>query len=675
MRKALAGVSIGLAAVLVVLALGATGVLDRPELWAYDWRLRWTARPETVSKDIALVEINEGSIQVLEPVVGRWPWPRALHAMLIDYLHRGSPKAIVLDIGFWEKEREGQYSFLGEQITGAQSDQALADAARRAGNVILLAESVNSGQVPLDEDGKPVARAWSAPPYRLGPDVEERPVIVFPYAELTKSAAAVGHNFLPFDFDGPARRIPPFIRQGDRYLPSLGIAAALLALDVKPEEVVLDGESLRVRDRVIPLVSTRVPDGAGGSRLQRPMMINYLAPPKKVDGERPYLSFSASDLLRSQGQLLEGAAPDIDPAQFKDKVVFVGTSAAGLFDVFSTPFAEGVMPGIQLHASVADSVLSNRFIRSAPDSTRMLAVVLAAVAIGLTAAFLSFNVGGAITVAIALAWTWFTVSAFRDGLWLNLFQPVLVMAVALFGGTTYRYFVEDREKRKVKKLFGRYVSKDVYNQLLEHPEQAELGGARREMSVLFSDIRGFTTVTEKGNPEELVAQLNEYFSRMVEIVFRHQGTVDKFVGDMVMALFGAPLDDPQHADHAVTAAVDMVRELGELNRKWAAEGRAQLDIGVGINSGDMIAGNIGSSSIMSYTVIGDNVNLGSRLESLNKDYKTRIIISDATRARLSGAYDIRPLGDVVVKGKTKPVVIFELKVPSPLPEPREEAKI
>ncbi len=675
MRKALAGVSIGLAAVLVVLALGATGVLDRPELWAYDWRLRWTARPETVSKDIVLVEINEGSIQVLEPVVGRWPWPRKLHAMLIDYLHRGSPKAIVFDIGFWEKEREGQYSFLGEEITGAQSDQALADAARRAGNVILLAESVNSGHVPLDEDGKPVARAWSAPPYRLGPDVEERPVIVFPYDELTKSAAAVGHNFLPFDFDGPARRMPPFIRQGDRYLPSLGMAAALLALDVKPGEVVLEGDTLRVRDQVIPLVPTRVPDGAGGSRLQRSMMINYLAPPTNVAGERPYASFSASDLLRSQGQLLEGAAADVDPAQFKDKIVFVGTSAAGLFDVFQTPFGERVMPGIQLHASVADSVLSNRFIRIAPDFTRMLAVVLAAVAIGLTAAFLSFNVGAAITVAIALAWTWFTVSAFRDGLWLNLFQPVLVMAVALFGGTTYRYFVEDREKRKVKKLFGRYVSKDVYNQLLEHPEQAELGGARREMSVLFSDIRGFTTVTEKGNPEELVAQLNEYFSRMVDIVFRHQGTVDKFVGDMVMALFGAPLDDPQHADHAVTTAVDMVRELGELNRKWAAEGRAQLDIGVGINSGDMIAGNIGSSSIMSYTVIGDNVNLGSRLESLNKDYKTRIIISDATRARLSGAYDIRPLGDVVVKGKTKPVAIFELKVPSPLPEPREEAKI
>jgi adenylate cyclase len=220
----------------------------------------------------------------------------------------------------------------------------------------------------------------------------------------------------------------------------------------------------------------------------------------------------------------------------------------------------------------------------------------------------------------------------------------------------------------VSKLFGRYVSRDVYAQLMENPDLAELGGRRREMTVLFSDIRGFTSVTERGNPEALVAQLNEYFSRMVAVVFRHEGTVDKFVGDMVMALFGAPLDDPAHAEHAAAAAVDMVRELGELNREWAAKAMPQLDIGIGINSGDMIAGNIGSSSIMSYTVIGDNVNLGSRLESLNKEYKTRIIISDATRGRLTGAYDIRPLGDVVVKGKTTAVAIFEIKVPAPLVE-------
>jgi len=242
------------------------------------------------------------------------------------------------------------------------------------------------------------------------------------------------------------------------------------------------------------------------------------------------------------------------------------------------------------------------------------------------------------------------------------------IVLALLAGTAYRYFVEDYQKRVVKKLFGRYVSKDVFDQLMAHPDRAELGGKRRDMSVLFSDIRGFTTVTEKGNAEALVIQLNEYFSRMVEIVFRHTGTVDKFVGDMVMALFGAPVDDPNHAEHAVATAMDMVRELGELNSNWAERGLPQLDIGIGINSGDMIAGNIGSSSIMSYTVIGDNVNLGSRLESLNKDYGSRIIISDASRTRLTGDYDIRPLGDVVVKGKTKPVAIYEIVVPSPVHE-------
>src|SRR3954462_5131067 len=189
------------------------------------------------------------------------------------------------------------------------------------------------------------------------------------------------------------------------------------------------------------------------------------------------------------------------------------------------------------------------------------------------------------------------------------------------------------------------------------------------MSVLFSDIRGFTTITEKGDAEALVGQLNEYFSRMVDIVFRHKGTVDKFVGDMVMALYGAPVEDADHAEHAVATAIEMVEALADLNSKWAVRGMAQLDIGIGINSGDMIAGNIGSSSIMSYTVIGDNVNLGSRLESLNKDYGTRIIISDASRTRLTGHFDIRPLGEVVVKGKTRPVAIFEVVVSSPLQEP------
>jgi adenylate cyclase len=318
------------------------------------------------------------------------------------------------------------------------------------------------------------------------------------------------------------------------------------------------------------------------------------------------------------------------------------------------------MPGVQIHAAVADDILSNRFIREAGGRVRVATVVAAAITVGLVATTLPAWWAAAATVLLAAALSWLATRLFAGGYWLNLSQPVLASSLALFGGVAYQYFFEGREKRKMKKLFGQYVSKDVYDQLVADPALARLGGQRREMTVLFSDIRGFTTVSERGQPEEIVGLLNEYFTRMVDRVFAHHGTLDKFVGDMVMALFGAPLDDPEHADHAVETAIEMVDALGALNAQWRAQGRPELDIGIGINTGPMIAGNIGSDAIMSYTVIGDAVNLGSRLESLNKQYGTRIIISDATRRCLSRSYRLRPLGDVVVKGKTQPVAIFEV---------------
>jgi adenylate cyclase len=248
-----------------------------------------------------------------------------------------------------------------------------------------------------------------------------------------------------------------------------------------------------------------------------------------------------------------------------------------------------------------------------------------------------------------------------QGLWVGVVAPVLAAVVAVGGSYTWRYVIEDREKRRVKKLFGRYVSKDVFEQLMANPSLAQLGGHRREMTVLFTDIRGFTTASEKSTPEAVVSQLNEYFGEMVEILFRHQGTLDKFVGDMVMGLFGAPVADAHHADHAVHCALEMVSVLEQLNGRWTAQGRPRLEIGVGISSGIMIAGNIGSSAIMSYTVIGDTVNLGARLESLNKEYGTRILMSEGTKARLTVPVKDRKIGEVTVKGKTQPVVVYEVQ--------------
>jgi adenylate cyclase len=366
-------------------------------------------------------------------------------------------------------------------------------------------------------------------------------------------------------------------------------------------------------------------------------------------------------LFRAQQEIIEGVKPGVDPALFKDRVVIVGGTAEGLKEIFSTPFSEGDISGPEVHANVVDAFLSNRTITRAPAWVTALLVLAGVGIVGVAGLYFNAWLTGAAAAAALALFVWQSVLLFARGIWIPLVVPALAVIFAFVGDLAWKYVVEGREKRMVKKLFSRYVSKDVFEQLVANPSLAALGGSRRHMTVLFSDIRGFTTLSEKGSPEDVVSQLNQLFSRMVGVVFDHRGTVDKFVGDMIMALFSAPLDDADHADHAVQTALAMIRALEDMNRGWEAEGKARLGIGIGINTGDMVAGNIGSESIMSYTVIGDAVNLGARLESLNKEYGTQIIISEATRARLKGQYDIHPLGDVIVKGKSQPVAIFEVK--------------
>ena len=599
-------------------------------------------------------------------MAGRWPWPRAVHSTVIDYLAQAGAKVIAYDVLFTERDTRTGFAYGGDTWSGAESDGALVDSTKQAGTVVLLADANFAGMTggaALPDEG-PLPDAG----YRLDARVEARPSILQPFAGLAQAARGLGHNLFVLDEDGPIRWVVPFVRAGGRDMPSLGVAAALAAEGVPPGEVTLDGRWLRLGRARMPLVERRVPGFVGqpaGTSLRA--LIDYRGPAVLPDGKsRPYASYSFYHVVYSAEQALAGQKPDLDPALFRGKIVFIGITASGLADTFQTPFgATGTMPGIQIHASVADDILSNRFVRPAGGGALVASVAGVGLAVGLAGVYLAVPWAVAAAAAAGAGYLLLAVQLFRQGLWLNVTQPLLALGLALFGGVAFQYFVEGREKRRIKAIFGRYVSPAVYGRLLHDPALAQLGGSRREMTVLFSDIRGFTTATEKAQPEALVAQLNEHFTRMVRVIFEHRGTVDKFVGDMVMALFGAPLDDPDHADHAVSAALGMVAALGELNRTWAAEGRPPLAIGVGINTGEMIAGNIGSQQIMSYTVIGDAVNLGSRLESLNKEYGTRIIISDATRSRLAGRYELRPLGEVVVKGKTRAVGIFEVVCPEP----------
>ena len=633
--------------------------LEAVELRTYDWRLSHTARPDTARQDIALVEIDEYSLRNLQPNAGRWPWPRAVHSLLIDYLARAPAKVIAYDVNFAEADTRRGFDFGDGTWSGAESDQALADSIKAAGNVLLLADATFDGE------------ANDAPPfpdlgYRLeSAEILERRAIFLPFPALAGAAAGFGHNLVVLDPDGPIRHSVPFLRARARTVPNLGVAAAMRVADISPAAVAVENGQFTIGDRRLPTSVRRVPT-SDGVTAYRWSLIDFRGPALLDDLKtRTYPTYSFFDLEYSEEQLLAKTTPKVDPSVFKDKIVFVGTTASGLLDVFETPFAHGKMPGIQIHAAVADDILSNRFIRPASGWVRVVSVVAGALVVGTSAALLPAWWATLAAFAVMALMAWWATFLFTNGVWFNLTQPVLASWFALLGGVGYQYFFEDREKRRVKQLFGRYVSKDVYAVLMANPGLARLGGQRREMSVLFSDIRGFTTVTERGQPDEIVSMLNEYFSSMVDLVFKHGGTLDKFVGDMVMALYGAPLDDPDHADHAVQTALAMIAELGRLNARWKEQGRfSGLDIGIGINTGPMIAGNIGSEAIMSYTVIGDAVNLGSRLESLNKEFGTRIIISDATRQRLKGDYEFRPLGDVVVKGKTYPVAIFEVVGPA-----------
>ncbi|MBA2304975.1 MAG: CHASE2 domain-containing protein, partial [Acidobacteria bacterium] len=499
LRKAAAGSGIGIGAAAVVLLLAATGLFQSNELGLYDWRMRMAAQnPPDVNRDIVIVELNDTTIRDLDKPFGRWPWPRAAISMVIDFLNRAPAKVIAVDFAFTEKDRVVRHKIGETELSGDESDAALVASVKAAPGTILLADATYEGVVGANQQNKPAE--WKTEPFQLGPGIYERRTITTPFPELTAAASGVGHNYAVLDERGSLRRIPPFVRMGDRYMPSLGVAAAIRAAGVRPDQVVLEGKTLRILDRVIPLVPTAVKDAhdAAVTNQQLTMLVNYRAPFLLPNGERPYQHYEVRHLIQSEIQLLSDEKPLVDPAVFKDKIVFVGLTASGLVDVFQTPFdaeGQGRMPGVQMHASVADSILSNRFIRPADDRWRIAAVFASALIVGLLAAFLPFNGAAPLALLLMAGWTACAVAAFKGGLWISMNEPLIAMGLALFSGTAYQYFVEGREKRKVKTLFGRYVSKDVYEQLLAHPDRAELGGKRREMTVLFSDIRGFTTVT------------------------------------------------------------------------------------------------------------------------------------------------------------------------------------
>ncbi len=637
--------------------------IELVELKAWDLHFHQRGKIELSGK-VAFVTVDEESVNR----EGRWPWPRRKMAELLQAVERHGAKVMGLDLGFFEPDLKLRQRAILDIKERFSNDRALSvtpaaiaqlDAiAQKEDDDLILAESLNSLSIPLvlghffyfdkdafvpespsaaflDKAQCPIVRIIKEPrPGKVNDAIGVEANI--PPIEAT-SRYMGSFNVIP-DPDGTVRWMPLVIRYQGRIFPSLALQMLAATNPEVPLVVTLDEEGIKE----LRLGSTAIPTNNKGE-----ILVNYYGPAYS------FPSYSATALMRGEA----------DPDCLKDKIVVVGNTTVGLFDMRPTPFSP-IFPGVELHCTVLENIINQHFLKRSEREAPYFDMA-ALLGMALMFGILQKRIHGAIlagSVALLLSgFIYLTHYVFLSpGLWLNNTYPSINLGIAYLGTSVYRYLKEEQQKRQIRQTFSLYVHQSIVDEMLAHPERLRLGGEKRELSVLFSDIRGFTTLSEKLPPEELVPQLNEYLTRMTQVVFDNHGTLDKYIGDAVMAIFGAPLPQDDHSLRACTTALDMVKTLRILQKEWQEQGRAILKIGIGINTGMMMVGNMGSERRFDYTVLGDNVNLASRLEGLTKMYGVSIVVSESTWTATKGRCVGRELDVVKVKGKLNPVPIFEV---------------
>jgi adenylate cyclase len=601
----------------IIFLLSNIGLLAMFELSSLDFRFKFQMEEKKNRfDDVIIIDIDNESIRRL----GRWQnWPRRYYAEVMDYLTEGRIAAIGSDIGFPEHG-------------SPEDDKLLISATKRAKNMV---HSFFFPYTP-EAEGKPDVEVMEKKftiPEEPGRKYMPRNVITPPIREIQETTAFLGYfNKFPDD-DGITRSIPLFATYNNKCYFSLSLATSMQALGIKKEEIKLEKNYLLLGKK------KRIPIEEGVK-----MWILYAG----KGGVFRHISFV--DLLNKK----------IPLEYFEGKVALLGGSAEGLFDITSAPVAE-IYPAVEIHANIIHNILTNEFMKKAPKPITWATILFLGIVMSLLSLSLSlkkgigamvFLLGGYITLSFIIFET--------KMLWIEMVMPSISILGAFSSVWLYRYSAEEKRKEEVKGLFSRYVNKNVVERLVANPDSFKLGGERMKLSVLFSDICGFTGMSERLQPEEVVSLLNEYFTAMNEIVFRNDGTLDKFIGDAIMVIYGAPVVYPEHAQKAVITALEMRKELKALQDAWKDKGGEVIDIGIGINTGDIVVGNIGSNIQTNYTVIGDEVNLASRLEGLTRNYPdVGIIISKATYNDIKDIIVARELDTIRVKGKLKPVTIYE----------------
>ena len=614
---------VALASVAGTALLSGTGIVEQWEWTLLDYRYRLFPSPERADSSIVLVVLNGDSMDRMSWL--SWPWPRQIYGDCTALLSRWGARAVIFDI-----------LFDLPSIYGQADDEALGEAA--AGTTSLFAVEAHSRLHGGLREGLPEKALMPEASIHGAPDTV---LSCNPPADaILAGATLLGSTSQSPDPDGVFRRIRVAKASPEGVTPSLPLAAAWSLSGAGPVEIFPD--RMVLQDHTIPL------DGDYG------MILDYHGP------RETYRYVPIADLLASMERMAAGEPPLVDSTLFEGATVLFGYTAAGLMDLKPTPFS-AVYPGVEVLATALDNMLSGDAIDPMPVGFGLLAAVV----LGLLAAAAFRGVSSVYLASIAalapmLLYVAAAMLLFMRGIWLDIAFPLSSGILALIGGGIVSYSHATSQKRFIRKAFSQYLSPEVVSQVITSPERLSLGGEKRIMTAFFSDIRGFTSISEGLDPSDLVSLLNVYLTRMTDIVMSTGGTVDKFEGDAVIAFWGAPLPLSDHARRACEAAVECREMHIGLNRELARQGYPEIVTRIGLNTGPMVVGNMGSEKRFDYTMMGEAVNLAARLEGVNKMYGTLTMCSRETAEEAGGEFVFRELDTVRVVGQQKPVTVMEL---------------
>ncbi len=629
------GAGIGVVAALVAGGLFSVGGLDWLERPIWDWRASQMAKKGTATESICSIMIDQASLDAAREEFGLgWPWPRQAYAYIVDFCRRAEAKSVVFDILYTEHSKDG-----------VADDEALGEAiARGVPFVIALPVGTGTASSWPETADYPLPLASDIP--GLTPEgiaAASRLTTSFPIPPISSNATMLANVISEPDKDAIFRRLQPYRIFDNRLVPNLGLAAVLAS--TPDASIRVEPGRLHIGSRAIPL------DRQGNA------ILRYRGHSKT------HKAFNAYSVMQSEANLQAGERPTIDPAELKGKYVMIGMTAPGLMDLKPTPMGK-TYPGMEIHATFLDNFLSGDFIRECPPSWVWLGLIAIALLAGITvrcsrrSSSIVLAFAGLNTLSIVVGFI-----AYRQGIWLPVAPLISAALLAMVAAVIVNYAVEGRQKRFIKGAFKQYLSPIVIEKLMENPEQLKLGGEEKVLSIFFSDVQGFTSISEKLSPTQLTGLLNEYLTAMTDIILESGGTIDKYEGDAIIAFWNAPLEQTDHAVRAVRAALQCQAKLAAMRADLNTRYGSNLYVRIGINTGPVVVGNMGSNQRFDYTFLGDAGNLAARLEGINKQFGTFLMISHNTRRAIGNTFPVRELSRVRVVGKAEPITIFEPMLP------------